>query len=78
MKSYLNILVFLFFSGLLSIFLLTLSYVLAIKNYTFEKVSAYECGFEPFNNSRGTFNIQFFIIGILFMIFDLEIAFLFP
>jgi NADH-quinone oxidoreductase subunit A len=48
------------------------------KNRDLEKISAYECGFDPFNDARLKFEIQYFIIGILFIVFDLEIAFLFP
>ena len=43
-----------------------------------EKVSAYECGFEAFNDSRGQFDVRFYLVAILFIIFDLEVAFLFP
>jgi NADH-quinone oxidoreductase subunit A len=43
-----------------------------------EKLSSYECGFEPFNDSKGSFNAHFYIVGILFIIFDLEIVFLMP
>lgn len=50
---------------------------LRVKN-EFEKHSPYECGFEPFGDAQAVFNIQFFIVGLLFMIFDLELAFLFP
>jgi len=78
MNSYINIVIFIIFSIILSILLFALSYIFSYKNYDYEKVSAYECGFEPFNNSKGTFNIQFFIIGILFILFDLEIIFFFP
>ena len=43
-----------------------------------EKLSAYECGFEPFEDSRGQFDVRFYLVAILFIIFDLEVAFLFP
>lgn len=43
-----------------------------------EKLSAYECGFEPFGDARGKFDVRFYLVAILFIIFDLEIAFLFP
>ncbi|MGB1006803.1 MAG: NADH-quinone oxidoreductase subunit A, partial [Thalassobaculaceae bacterium] len=43
-----------------------------------EKLSAYECGFEAFNDSRGQFDVRFYLVAILFIIFDLEVAFLFP
>jgi NADH-quinone oxidoreductase subunit A len=44
----------------------------------FERVSAYECGFEPFSSARDVFDIQFYLVGIMFIVFDIEIAFLFP
>lgn len=43
-----------------------------------EKLSAYECGFEPFGDARGQFDVRFYLVAILFIIFDLEVAFLFP
>jgi NADH-quinone oxidoreductase subunit A len=51
---------------------------LSPKEVTFEKTSSYECGFEPFGDAHSIFNIQFFVVGILFMLFDLELAYLFP
>lgn len=48
------------------------------QDLTSEKVSAYECGFQPFNDARGIFEVRFYLIGILFIIFDLELIFLFP
>ena len=59
-------------------FLFILAFILSPKDITFEKISPYECGFEPFGDARSIFSIQFFIVGILFMIFDLELAYLFP
>ena len=55
-----------------------ITYVVSPNSRNSEKLSSYECGFEPFDDSRGTFDIHFFIIAILFIIFDLEIAFIFP
>ena len=55
-----------------------LSFVLASQSYDSEKLSAYECGFQPFEDSRNKFDIKFYLVAILFIIFDLEIAFLFP
>ena len=52
--------------------------VLSPKETTFEKLSVYECGFEPYGEANVVFNIQFFIVGILFMLFDLEIIYLLP
>jgi len=54
------------------------SFVLAIRRPTSEKVSAYECGFDPFLDSRHKFEVRFFLVAILFIIFDLEISILFP
>jgi len=64
----------------ISFIILTLSYILITfkKSSDFEKLSSYECGFQPFEDSRHLFNIKFYLIGILFVIFDLEIIFLFP
>lgn len=65
-------------SLVLSAILLTLSYLLAIQTPDPEKTSAYECGFEPFEDARNRFDVRFYIVAILFLIFDLEVAFLFP
>lgn len=70
--------VFLVFSVFLSIVLFLLSYVLVLRNYDLEKISAYECGFEPFEDSRSKFDVRFYLVAILFIIFDLEIVYLFP
>lgn len=58
--------------------LVGLSYLFANKTPDTEKVSTYECGFAPFTDSRKQFEVRFFLVGILFIIFDLEISFLFP
>ena len=55
-----------------------LSYFLNEQESNFEKLSSYECGFQPFEDTRQNFNIEFYLVGILFVIFDLEIVFLFP
>lgn len=57
---------------------LGLSYLIAIQAPDSEKTSAYECGFEPFEDARNRFDVRFYIVAILFIIFDLEVAFLFP
>ena len=49
-----------------------------VKQPDIEKVSAYECGFEPFGNPRVPFSVKFFLVWILFLVFDLEISFIFP
>ena len=58
--------------------ILGLSYILASQKSDTEKVSAYECGFDPFDDARSTFDVRFYLVAILFIIFDLEVAFLFP
>lgn len=63
---------------ILTVILFSVAFVLSPKKLNFEKNSSYECGFEPFGDGHSTFNIQFFVVGILFMIFDLELAYLFP
>lgn len=57
---------------------LGLSYLLAVQAPDTEKLSAYECGFEPFEDARNKFDVRFYIVAILFIIFDLEVAVLFP
>ena len=54
------------------------SYIVGVKQPDIEKVSIYECGFEPFGNPRVPFSVIFFLVGILFLVFDLEISFIFP
>jgi NADH-quinone oxidoreductase subunit A len=58
--------------------MLTLAALLAPKNFSNEKTSVYECGFEPFSDARSSFDIHFYIVAILFIIFDIEIIFLIP
>ena len=77
-NEYFNIIVFLFVSLTIVFVLLTLSYLVSPKKINVEKLSAYECGFEPFDESKKSFDIQFYIVGVLFLIFDLEVAYLFP
>ena len=55
-----------------------LSYLLSVHKQDFEKLSSYECGFDPYEDARNTFDVRFYLVAILFIIFDLEIAFLFP
>lgn len=76
--EYFSILVFLLVSFLLTIVILGLSYLLASQRSDSEKVSAYECGFDPFDDARNTFDVRFYLVAILFIIFDLEVTFLFP
>ena len=78
LKNYFPIMLFLFLALGLSIGFIVLNFVFSPKNPDPEKLSAYECGFEPFNDSRMEFDVRFYLVAILFIIFDLEIAFLFP
>tara|TARA_Y100000590_G_scaffold95649_1_gene108595 strand:- start:1546 stop:1914 length:369 start_codon:yes stop_codon:yes gene_type:complete len=78
LKDYLSILIFLSVALVLSIGFIVLNYVFSPKNPDPEKLSAYECGFDAFNDSRMEFDVRFYLVAILFIIFDLEIAFLFP
>ena len=78
LKDYLSIVIFIFIALGLSIGFIVLNFLFSPKNPDPEKLSAYECGFEPFNDSRMEFDVRFYLVAILFIIFDLEIAFLFP
>jgi NADH-quinone oxidoreductase subunit A len=63
---------------ILSIILFLISFIFIFKNYDIEKISIYECGFDPFENSLGRFDVRFYLVSILFLIFDIEVVFLFP
>ena len=77
-NEYLGIFIYLLIAIFLSALLVFLSYSLNNQNPESEKLSAYECGFEPYEDSRHRFDIKFCIIAILFIIFDIEVMFLFP
>ena len=78
LKDYLSIIIFVFIALGLSVGFIVLNFIFAPKNPDPEKLSAYECGFEAFSDSRMEFDVRFYLVAILFIIFDLEIAFLFP
>jgi len=78
LKDYFSIIIFLIIALSLSCAFILLNFIASPNNPDPEKLSAYECGFEPFNDSRMEFDIRFYLVAILFIIFDLEIAFLFP
>ena len=78
LADYLSIIIFVIISLLLSLGFVLLNFLAAPKNPDPEKLSAYECGFEAFSDSRVQFDVRFYLVAILFIIFDLEIAFLFP
>nr|YP_010191963.1 NADH dehydrogenase subunit 3 [Thyonella gemmata]QZM06632.1 NADH dehydrogenase subunit 3 [Thyonella gemmata] len=73
-----NLLIFLLISIILSSLLLVIGHFLPNRNLELNKNSPYECGFDPINSARLPFSFRFFLIAILFLIFDLEIALLFP
>lgn len=76
--NYSIMLISIFIALLISGVVLGLSYLLAVQAPDSEKISAYECGFEPFEDARNKFDVRFYIVAILFIIFDLEVAVLFP
>jgi NADH-quinone oxidoreductase subunit A len=78
LTNYFSILIFFVVSVILASIIFFLSFFLSSKLDDAEKLSAYECGFNPFSDSRSEFDIKFYIVAILFLIFDLEISFLFP
>jgi len=76
--EYLFILKYLFFCILVSLLLFLLSFIFVFQKPEAEKFSAYECGFNPFEDTRIKFEIKFYLVGILYIIFDLELIFLIP
>ena len=78
LKDYFPIILFIIIAMLLSTGFIVVNFLFSPKKPDPEKLSAYECGFEPFSDSRMEFDVRFYLVAILFIIFDLEIAFLFP
>lgn len=78
LSGYLPILIFIGLSAVIGLALLVAPFIIAFKKPDPEKVSAYECGFEAFDDARMKFDVRFYLVAILFIIFDLEVAFLFP
>mgnify|MGYP002716764136 CR=1 FL=1 len=78
LQDYLPILVFAGMASALALILILAAVVVAVRNPDPEKVSAYECGFNAFDDARMKFDVRFYLVSILFIIFDLEVAFLFP
>ena len=76
--EYLPILIFLAIAVGLAVVIVLASLIVARQKPDAQKVSAYECGFEPFDDTRARFDVRFYLVAILFIIFDLEVAFLFP
>ena len=76
--EYLPIVIFLGIAGVMAVAAIAGSYVLAPQRPDRDKIAAYECGFDAFEDARGRFDVRFYLVAILFIIFDLEVAFLFP
>lgn len=78
LNDYLPLVIFIGLAGVISAALLIAPFVLAYKSPDPEKLSAYECGFNAFDDARMKFDVRFYLVSLLFIIFDLEVAFLFP
>ena len=78
LTEYLPILVFMVIAGVIALAMVGGSLIAARQKPYAEKLSAYECGFEAFDDARRRFDVRFYLVAILFIIFDLEVAFLFP
>ena len=78
LTEYFPILLFLAIAGGMGVALIAVGGILGPRRPNAEKLSPYECGFEAFEDSRMKFDVRFYLVAILFIIFDLEIAFLFP
>ena len=78
LQNYIPILIFVGVAGAIGVVILLLGRVLGPHRPDSEKLSPYECGFEPFDDARMKFDVRFYLVSILFIIFDLELAFLFP
>ncbi len=78
LSAYLPLAIFMAVALVIGLALLVVPFVVAYKSPTPEKLSPYECGFNPFDDARMKFDVRFYLVAILFIIFDLEVAFLFP
>jgi NADH-quinone oxidoreductase subunit A len=76
--DYLPVVIFMGIAGVIGLALMLAPFLIAVRNPDPEKVSAYECGFNAFDDARMKFDVRFYLVSILFIIFDLEVAFLFP
>ena len=77
-QSYFPVLIFFGIACALAFLMVFLPFLVSKLKPDAEKLSPYECGFEPFDDARGQFDVRFYLVAILFIIFDLEVAFLFP
>ena len=78
LRQYLPILIFMGLAGVIGLALFTLGWILGPRRPDPEKLSPYECGFEAFEDSRTRFDVRYYLVAIIFIVFDLEIAFFFP
>lgn len=78
LQEYIPVLIFLGVAAGIGLLLMGLGFLIGSGRKDAEKLSPYECGFEPFDDSRMKFDVRYYLVAILFIIFDLEIAFLFP
>jgi NADH-quinone oxidoreductase subunit A len=78
LSAYLPLVIFIGVALVIGLVLLVTPFIVAYKQPDQEKLSAYECGFNPFDDARMKFDVRFYLVAILFIIFDLEVAFLFP
>nr|YP_009547897.1 NADH dehydrogenase subunit 3 [Bremia lactucae]AZL92949.1 NADH dehydrogenase subunit 3 [Bremia lactucae] len=78
LSNYSNIFIFFILSSFLSILIFILSFILIKQKDDLEKLTAYECGFNPYDDARKIFDVKFYLVAILFIIFDLEAVFVFP
>ena len=78
LSEYLPILIFIFIGFGMAVGMTAIPFIIGESKPDEEKLSAYECGFEAFDDARGRFDVRFYLVAILFIIFDLEVAFLFP
>lgn len=78
MIEFVGILIYFVIALALASIILLVSFLFAKQKADPEKISAYECGFDPFDDARSRFDVQFYLVAIVFIIFDLEVAFLFP
>lgn len=77
-QEYTSILCLFVFSVFLAVVILGASYLIGVQTPDLEKLSAYECGFDPYEDARNSFDVRFYLVSILFIIFDLEAMFFFP
>jgi NADH-quinone oxidoreductase subunit A len=78
LQEYLPIVVFFAIASVLSLIIVTLPRLLSPRKYNKAKLDSYECGFDPFGDARSKFDVRFYLVAILFIIFDLEVTFLMP